>query len=135
MTGSLVQAKALLESLVQKVLLGPRFHGLLFSHRLLDDLLHHFLSHDFSVSCIRQGLQVQRHPLMSDGGCSFWLHEEVMVWGLTMLGIASGGVTGLRPHNLLMDLHRPTLRDRHTLMYMCCLVNCSLMTIAHCLCR
>ncbi|CAK0784901.1 hypothetical protein CVIRNUC_008106 [Coccomyxa viridis] len=54
----LVQAKALLDSLVQKVLLGPRFHGLLFSHRLLDDLLHHFLSHDFSVSCIRQGLQI-----------------------------------------------------------------------------
>ena len=54
-----VQAKALLESVVQKVLLGPRFHGLLFNHRLLDDLLHHFLSHDFSVSCIRQGLQVQ----------------------------------------------------------------------------
>ena len=41
---------------VQNVL---RFHGLLFNHRLLDDLLHHFLSHDFSVSCIRQGLQVQ----------------------------------------------------------------------------
>ena len=53
-----VQAKALLESVVSEVLLGQRFHGLLFHHRLLDDLLHHFLSHDFSMTCIRQGLQV-----------------------------------------------------------------------------
>ena len=78
MTGLLAQAKALLESVVQKVLLGPRFHGLLFSHRLLDDLLHHFLSHDFSVSCIRQALQVQQHILMSEGFFSFWLPREVM---------------------------------------------------------
>ena len=45
---------------MSEVLLGQRFHGLLFHHRLLDDLLHHFLSHDFSMTCIRQGLQVSR---------------------------------------------------------------------------
>jgi hypothetical protein len=59
-----VQAKTLLESVVRQVLLGQRFHGLLFHHRLLDDLLHHFLSHDFSVTCIRQGLQVRHQSLM-----------------------------------------------------------------------
>ena len=53
------QAKTLLESVVGEVLLGQTFHGLLFHHRLLDALLHHFLSHDFSMTCIRQGLQVQ----------------------------------------------------------------------------
>ena len=53
------QAKTLLESVVGEVLLGQTFHGLLFHHRLLDALLHHFLSHDFSITCIRQGLQVQ----------------------------------------------------------------------------
>jgi len=63
------QAKALLESIVGEVLLGQRFHGLLFHHRLLDDLLHHFLSHDFSVTCIRRGLQVCQQlgsPLQND---------------------------------------------------------------------
>ena len=54
-----------------EVLLGQRFHGLLFHHHLLDALLHHFLSHDFSMTCIRQGLQVRRQlgtsPVQSPG--------------------------------------------------------------------
>lgn len=67
---------------MRQVLLGPRFHGLLFHHCLLDDLLHHFLSHDFSVTCIRQGLQVRHQPLMP---C------EVFCWK----GRSAKGSTGL----------------------------------------
>ena len=83
-----MQAKTLLESVVRQVLLGPRFHGVLFHHCLLDDLLHHFLSHDFSVTCIRQGLQVRHQPLMP---CEVFAgKEDLLRVALGCAGAASG---------------------------------------------
>lgn len=57
------QAKPMLESVVREVLLGSRFHGLIFDHAILDFLTHHFLNHDFNVSFVKRGLQV--HPFLS----------------------------------------------------------------------
>lgn len=75
MCATLLQAKTLLESVVREVLLGRRFHGLLFHHHLLDGLLHHFLSHDFSVTCVRQGLQVSL-PCLAYAFHSWQTNEE-----------------------------------------------------------
>ena len=50
---------------MREALLGPRFHGVMFDHRIMDFLLDHFLNHDFNVAFFRRGLQVRDSPTLA----------------------------------------------------------------------
>lgn len=54
-----LQAKPLLEAVVREVLLGGRFHGVMYDHRFMDFLLQQFLNHDFNVDFVRRSLHVR----------------------------------------------------------------------------
>ena len=43
---------------MDKVLLGTRCHGLWIGARLWEQLVEHFMQHDFTVASILRGLQV-----------------------------------------------------------------------------
>jgi hypothetical protein len=97
----------MLESVVREVLLGRRFHGLVFDHGVLDFLTDQFLKHDFNVSFIRRGLQVLaqqlslhiyrpapvpfRWPMLRFGQCADG-HHECRRFSSALLAVASGDV-------------------------------------------